>query len=443
MRTVLSLLCVLALRVPMATAQSSAPPSLSLVEAVRRGLGAAPGVVAARAEVHQAEARQRETRSELLPSLDAGASYVNRTYNIHTFGIEFPSAPGEPFPDLVGPFGVADARAFLHQSLFDYAAIARVRSRGGAIDVSRADEAVTREKSAEIIAVAYVRAVRAAALVAARTADVELARQLADLAQLQLDAGVSAGIDVTRARTQLTGARALLLIAENDASRAGIELAHAMGQDPATRFVLSDTLSVAMVHSDAPEARETALASARVRRPDLERERATAQLATLEKSAVRAERLPSVSLEGDFGISGPTFQDGIATRQLALAFTLPLFDGLRRESRIAEQDAVIDAANARQHDVELQLAAEVEEALLDIESAAGQEQVALEGLTLADAEVSQARERFEGGIAGNIEVINAQSSLIRARSAVIEARATGAIARVRLARATGTAATIR
>jgi hypothetical protein len=37
--------------------------------------------------------------------------------------------------------------------------------------------------------------------------------------------------------------------------------------------------------------------------------------------------------------------------------------------------------------VELQLAAEVEEALLDIESAAGQEQVALEGLTLADAEV--------------------------------------------------------
>jgi outer membrane protein TolC len=131
----------------MATAQSSAPPSLSLAEAVRRGLGAAPGVVAARAEVHQAEARQRETRSALLPSLDAGASYVNRTYNIHTFGIEFPAAPGEPFPDLVVPSASRTPGPRCEQSLFDYAALARVRSKGGAIDVSRAEEAITREKS--------------------------------------------------------------------------------------------------------------------------------------------------------------------------------------------------------------------------------------------------------------------------------------------------------
>ncbi|HKP30411.1 MAG TPA: TolC family protein [Gemmatimonadales bacterium] len=443
MRIVLSLLCVLSLPVGRAVAQAGAAVPLTLAEAMQRGLTSAPGVVAARAGVQQAEARKRETRGDLLPRLDADASYVNRTYNIHTFGIEFPSAPGEPFPDLVGPFGVSDARATLHQKLFDYAAIARVRSSGGAVDVSRASEAITKEKAAELIAVAYVRAVRANALIAARTADVDVAQQLADLAQLQLNAGVSAGIDVTRARTQLTGARSLLLIAENDAARAGIDLARSMGRDPASRFTPSDTLSGAMVHSEAPETREVALASAKARRPDLELERATAQLASLQKSAVRAERLPSLSLQGDAGISGPSFSDGIFTRQLALAFTMPLFDGLRREARIAEQDAVIDAANARQRDVELQLASEVEEALIDITSAAEQERVALEGLTLAEAELSQARERFEGGIAGNIEVINAQSSLIRARTAVIEARATGAIARIRLARATGTAATIR
>jgi outer membrane protein TolC len=327
--------------------------------------------------------------------------------------------------------------------VLDFSARARVRSRGGAIEVSQAARGVAGERAAEATAAAYVRAVRASAVVAARMADVDLAARLAGLAQEQLDAGLSAGIDVTRAQTQLAGARGLLLVAQNDESRAAMDLARSMGLDPAQRFALTDTLTSNMVHSDAPEEREAALVEARAHWPDLELQRATVKRAGLEKSAVRAERLPSVGLEGDFGFSGTSATTGLPTRQLAVEVTIPLFDGLRRESRIAEQDAVIDAATARQKDADLQLVAEVDGALLDIASAAEQERVALEGLTLAQDEVSQAQERFERGVAGNIEVINAQLSLVRARDAVIQARAGGATARVRLARATGTAATIR
>ncbi len=428
----------------VALAQSPVPERLSLGEAVQRGAGAALPVVEADAMVREAAARRDETRAGLFPDLSGSAGYVNRTFNIHTFGLEFPTVPGTPpFPDLVGPFTVTDARATLRQAVVDFSTLARIRSSGGAVQVSQAARSVAAEQAAERTALAYLGAVRAEAIVAARQADLDLAERLAALSQAQLEAGLSPGIDVTRARTQVAGARGLLLVAENNRSRAEIELARSMGVDPARRFLLTDTLAATLARSEAPEEQMAARQLARERRPDLALERAMVQHASLEKGAIKSERLPRLEVEGDAGFSGTSFTSGLATRQVALALTLPLFDGLRRESRIAEQNAIIDAATARERDTEQQLDAEVDAALLDLASAGEQERVALEGLSLAEDEVAQAEERFQSGVAGNIEVINAQSSLLRARDALIDARTAGATARIRLARATGMAETIR
>ena len=57
-------------------------------------------------------------------------------------------------------------------------------------------------------------------------------------------------------------------------------------------------------------------------------------------------------------------------------------------------------------------------------------------------EVSEARQRFRAGVAGNIEVINAQSSLLRARDADIDARFAAVTARIALARSVGSARTL-
>jgi outer membrane protein len=89
-----------------------------------------------------------------------------------------------------------------------------------------------------------------------------------------------------------------------------------------------------------------------------------------------------------------------------------------------------------------QIAAEVDAALLDLRSAEAQQVVAAEQLRLAADELAQARERFRAGVAGNIEIINAQSSLIRARDTDIDARFAAALARISLARAAGVARTL-
>ncbi|MGH7522397.1 MAG: TolC family protein, partial [Gemmatimonadales bacterium] len=159
-------------------------------------------------------------------------------------------------------------------------------------------------------------------------------------------------------------------------------------------------------------------------------------------SAISAERLPRLELEADYGLSGVRMPDAMGTRQVAVQVTLPILDGFRREGRIAEQQAVVRESDVRLRDLRLQVAADVDGALLDLHSAAAQEMIATERLQLAAEEVSQARQRFKAGVVGNIEVVTAQASLLRARDADIDARFAAVSARIALARSVGSARTL-
>src|SRR2546427_702379 len=291
-------------------------------------------------------------------------------------------------------------------------------------------------------AAACLRAARAAAVVAARRADSSIAAELVTLAEAQKRAGVSAAIDVTRARTQLVTAQGLTIIARNELDRARIALARALAIDPATPLELADTLAAGLAHAEVPGDRQAAVAAALAGRPDLQAEVARGAAARQTGSAIRAERLPRLDLEADYGVNGLTMPSAISTRQVALQVTVPILDGFRREARIAEQNATVSESRVRERDLRQQIAAEVDAALLDLRSAEAQQVVAAERLRLAADELAQARERFKAGVAGNIEVIDAQSNLIRARDTDIDARFAAASARVALARAVGVASTL-
>ena len=80
---------------------------------------------------------------------------------------------------------------------------------------------------------------------------------------------------------------------------------------------------------------------------------------------------------------------------------------------------------------------EVREALLTLESAKQEVAVAEEGRIQALKELELARERFAVGVATNLEVTTAQSSLAQARDNLIQALFTFNASRVNLARAQG------
>jgi outer membrane protein TolC len=435
-----TLACALAL---VATAHAEAPLRLTLAQAVSLAAGQNPNVTMAQIRSEEAQARIGQSRAALLPSLTGQATMTDRTYNLYALGISLPVAPGQPpYPALQGPVYESEARLKLTQSIVDMASWKKLRSSQLGALGARADLGVTSEAAAQSAALAYLRAARADAVARARESDLALAKDLLSLAEAQLNAGTSPAIDVTRARTQVASSQGALLIARNQRDRSRVDLARALGLDPASQPELADTLGADLGASDAPRDPNEAVTFALEHRDELRGEQARLQRAQADRSALAWERVPRLDASADWGRSGEHYGDGIGTYTYALALTLPLLDGFKRESKIAEQSAIVRESETRTKDVRDQVAADVRNAWLDWSSGTEQQTVASERLQLAAEEISQATERFTSGVAGNIEVINAQSSLVRARDADIDARFAVASARVAFARAAGVARNI-
>jgi outer membrane protein TolC len=427
-----------------AGAAAQGPVPLSLRDAVAQAAEETAGVQVAGAQVDAAAARVGEARSALLPQLNASAFDMNRTFNLNAMGITLPTPPGEePLPALVGPFANVDARVQLSQTVFDPAAFQRMKTARVGVAGSTAQQDAAREAAAVQAALAYLKADRAQSILDARQADAKLADELLDLAQTQLQSGVSTAIDVTRARTQKVAADGAVLVAQNAAEQAQIQLARALGASPSTRYQLSDGLDAGGLVSSLPRDEEALVEMALARRPELKVASAAGDVAQAAKKAIQAERLPRVDLFADYGASGLHPNDAIATRELGVRVSVPIMDGFGRQARVAEQSAARKAADIRASDLQEQVRAEVAAALLDLKNGEQQKAIAAERLQLAEDELSQAKERFSNGVAGNIELINAPASLNHARAPDTAARVPNATAQAALARAAGAAAGVR
>lgn len=419
-------------------AQSPEPLKLTFAEAILRSGGTAPPVELAGLRNQEAEARVRQARSPLLPGITGSLGWQNRTYNKNTLGINL-NFPGFTLPDLIGPFNVYDARLSVTQSLFDYSSLQRVRAAREALRSSQADSGAAAEGAVVTTAAAYLRALRAQAAVLARQEDSTIAAQLVNLAVAQQKAGVVAAIDVTRARTELVVAEQGQILARTQLDQARIDLSRSLGLGPDVSIALADTLSAGLPVLALPEQRDSLVMFAIASRPDLRAEQARGNAARVQGSAISSELAPRLVLAADAGGNGPTVNQMIYTRDVGIQLQWPILDGFGRGARKAESDAQVHQSDVRVRELRLQVAADVDAARLQLKSAQAQVDIAAERLLLAQDELNQAQERYKAGVAGNLDVINAQQSLVRARDVVIDARFVAAAARVALARAAGVA----
>jgi outer membrane protein TolC len=283
---------------------------------------------------------------------------------------------------------------------------------------------------------------RADADLRARQADTVLATELLRIAQSQLQAGTGVGLDVTRAQAQLASTRASLIASRNARDHAHLDLLRSLALPLGTDIALTDSLSPAATSETIPD-EATLVAQALKNRPDLVAEEERIRAAKQGLSAIKAERLPSLGLVADDGVIGKNGARLLNTYTWGLQVTLPIFDGFKREARMQEQESVVKEAEIRRRDLEQQAQVDVRGALLDLANAREQLGAATERLRLAEQEVTQARDRFNAGVAGNADVVNASLALTASRTFVNDAETAYQLARVSLARAIGSVTTLR
>ena len=431
----------LAMVASTAAAQSTAQATaLSLGDAARLAAKQNGGVDIVRSRVDAANARVMQRRGALMPDVAAGIQQAGRTTNSATFGFAFKDAQGRPLLDpngqLIGPIPTIDVRYRITQPLLDLGNYAKWRAAQSSTEAATADVRAQSDLAAAVAAVAYVRAARGDAQVAARRADSSLAADLVRIARDQLQAGVGIALDVTRAQSQLASTRAQLIGARNDRDRALLELKRAVGMPLDAVLVLRDSLGGLPIDARLPD-ESAALLRASDMRSDV---RALLALETAQQkalSAIRWERTPQLGLMFDQGQLGKSWAHFLPTYTWGVQLSVGLFDGFRREGRVQEQIAGTRETEARLRDLRAQSALDVRTALLDLAATREQLDAVRERLSLAEQEVAQAQERFRAGVAGNGDVISALLSLNQARTLRNDALAAYQGARVSLARAMG------
>ncbi len=286
------------------------------------------------------------------------------------------------------------------------------------------------------IAAAYLQTSAESATVDTVEAQVNTAQALYDQAVNQKQAGASAGIDLLRAQVELQTRQQQLIAARNNLSKQKLALARMIGLPLGQSFVLRDS---APYRASEPATLDDLLKRAYATRADFQGALAQQKAAEYRQRAARAEHLPSATANGDYGVIGPSPSQTHGTFTASVALNIPIFTGNRAHGDALVAEAAFQRSQQRVENLRAQIEQDVRNAMLDMQSASDQVQVAKSNVDLGQQTLTQARDRFAAGLTDNIEVVQAQETLASANSSYIASLFAYNVARVDLARATGTA----
>jgi outer membrane protein TolC len=408
------------------------PLALTAADAVRRGLEHNLGLILAEQRVNTAGGARWKALGDLLPNIDGRIAATREQVNLKAFGFPLP----EGFPGVVGPFNVYDARIFLTQSVFDLKAMNDARAEARKTEAARFDVKNARDVVFLVSANAYSQALAASALVDASRAQRDTAeallRQATDLKQ----AGVVPGIDVLRAEVQLGTARQKVTATQADFDKTKLQLARIIGLPIGQVFTLADQIQPAPF----PDVTiEQALDRAYKGRGDYLAALARVQAAEANRRAVVGQALPSVKVTADYGDIGLSPSDSHVSFNVTGALNVPIFQGGKSKGRLLEADAELRSRRAEAEDLRAGVYYDVRTAFLDLQAGRELLEVASRGRDLAASQLAQARDRFAAGVAGSLEVVQAQEAVALASDQYITALFTSNLATGNLVRALGSA----
>ena len=410
----------------------AAPPTLKLTlrEAVQLALKQNPQVQIANLNIAESQENQTIARSALLPQASLGISDTLRRSNLETaFGQRIPGFPGH-----IGPLYIVEAGPNFSAPLLDLTAWRRWQASKETVQGTRAQEQSVREDTAQLVVSQYLGSLRAAADVTAAQSRVGLAKAIFDQAADLQKNGAGTGIDTLRSNVQYQNERQRLIGAQTQFKTSLYALARLLNIDPRQNVELSD----AAEFFQTPEySADDTIERAYAERPEMKALESQVRSQQLQKQGARDQRLPRLSLIGSWGQEGITPASVIPVYNYEASVEIPLFTGGRIKAQTAIADIEVKKLARQEEDVRNRIALEVKTAVDQLESARSEVQVANLAVDLAQQEVTQARDRFQAGVANNIEVVTAQDELSRANDNQIAALYRYNQARADLAHATG------
>jgi outer membrane protein len=271
----------------------------------------------------------------------------------------------------------------------------------------------------------------------ADNAAIEEAEKNLDAANQRHEAGLGTIADVLQARSTYSQKKLALQTVEGQVETIRGSLATAMGLSPTIDYDIGSLPDTMPVH-EVSRTVEELIQEAEKYRPDLAAARAAAHGARAHVKSVKAEGLPTISLEGNISRRFYNNPDDFSDNYLYGAFlTFPLFTGFSHHYDIVKAQSEADLAEQQYTTLKNEVELDVWTSYYDLKTATERLTTAREFLESATESHSVALERYKAGVGTILELLSAQTTLEDARAQDLQARTDWLLTLSQLAYATG------
>ena len=423
---------------------TSEPLRLSLDQAVAMGLKNNLGLKEAENSEKQLHGEKNEALQEFLPTVMLSGATGVYQHNLAALGFSpgIISQFGSLFAGGKVPANIAfitrddltQGQISFSQTLFSGPVIAGYKAAGAAERAAYFAKMTARGEVVEQVASAYLHAIAAAS-------EVDNAKALEAEDQVQLnnaheahEAGTLANLDELRARVQLQTQQQVRINAETVVEKDLILLKREIGVAPGQSIVLTDPAPYSELASQTPEEVRTI---AYKNRQDYQNLQNQAVEYKAIHNAYRSQRLPTLSLGGNYAVSEISGVGSHGTFVAEGTVSIPLFREARLRGDVQASHAQMEAIDDQLADLRNQIDQQVRSALLDVNASTQLVTVARSNVELATRELSDETDRVNAGVDDNLPLVTAQASLASAESNLVESLYQFNLSKLALARAAG------
>ena len=218
---------------------------LSLQEAFQRALKYNLGEIESSQNTRAAHAVRLRSLNALLPNLSARLSGTVQQLDLPAEGLTLLKIPGVHIPEVVGPYGIADARAYLSQEIFNWSDIKNLKSASESEKASQYTYKSDRNLVVFTTGNAYLLVISDMATVDSVRAQVTTAQTLVQNDVDLNQHGLIASIDLLRAKVEFQTQQQRLIAAENQVAIDKLTLARVIGLPNGQEFRLTDSVPYA------------------------------------------------------------------------------------------------------------------------------------------------------------------------------------------------------
>jgi outer membrane protein TolC len=162
--------------------------------------------------------------------------------------------------------------------------------------------------------------------------------------------------------------------------------------------------------------------------------------AELELRAAAAEAYPYASMTADYGdLGSPNFGTSHGSFSVSVALNIPIIQGSRVRADKLQAASALAQRKAELADLGGRIDDQVRTTFYNLKSSSELVAVARSNIDLADQTVTQAQDRLAAGVAGNLEVVQAQESVASANQSYIASLYAFNVAKISLAETLGVA----